>query len=218
MEVKVGLKHIDIWNDTLENAILAYEQESVSPGQIVFYGPSYFTRWAPLYGMRPLREDLPGASGAPCVINRGFGSSGCEHQLYYYPRMVRALRPRVLVYCPGFGNDSAFGYTTDESWILGQRVLMYAMTDFPDLKIYVCGSTPPRDITPEWLETAEYADTLLQSFVSKYPQCRFLDIRSREEFYRKDIFIADGVHFNQEGYDLYAAFFREALKEELAQY
>ena len=32
------------------------------------------------------------------------------------------------------------------------------------------------------------------------------------------IFVADGVHFNQEGYHRYADFFREALKEELAQF
>ena len=66
MPVKVGLKHIEIWNDTLENTVLRYEEEPIIEDQIVFYGPSNFTRWAPKYGMRPLREDILGASGAPC--------------------------------------------------------------------------------------------------------------------------------------------------------
>ena len=30
---------------------------------------------------------------------------------------------------------------------------------------------------------------------------------------RKDIFVRDMTHFNQLGYDLYAAFFREVLKD-----
>ena len=39
-----------------------------------------------------------------------------------------------------------------------------------------------------------------------------------EQFNQKDIFVEDGVHFNQAGYDLYADFYREKLKEELAKY
>ena len=97
MPVKVGLKYIEIWKDSMENAVCNYEKEPIVTDQIVFYGPSYFTRWSPKYGMRPLREDLVGKSGAPCVINRGFGSSCPEHQLYYYPRLIRPLAPRVLV-------------------------------------------------------------------------------------------------------------------------
>lgn len=218
MKVKVGLKHIEIWNDTLENTVLAYEKEPVVKDRIVFYGPSNFTRWSTQFGMRPLSQDIRGISGAVCAVNRGFGSSGCEHQLYYYPRLVRPLAPRVLVYIPGFGNDQAFGYTNEESWILGQRVLMYAMTDFPELKIYLCGATPVRDMTEEWQKSSEQTDRFLLSFADEHPQCCFVDIRNDIRFHRRDIFIPDGVHFNQTGYDLYADFFREVLKDELAQY
>ena len=40
--------------------------------------------WSKKYGMIPMRDVLLGKSGKPCVINRGFGSSCAEHQLYYY--------------------------------------------------------------------------------------------------------------------------------------
>ena len=95
MPVKVGLNHIEIWDEYMEPAIAAYEQEPQHQGQIVFYGPSYFTRWSTKYGMKPLRECLLGASGAPCAVNRGFGSSCAEQQLYYYPRAIRPLNPKV---------------------------------------------------------------------------------------------------------------------------
>ena len=111
MPVKVGLKHIEIWNSNLEKEICRYEEEPIVKGQIVFYGPSNFTRWSAKWGMTPLREAVVGKSGAPCCVNRGFGSSCPEHQLYYYHRMIKPLEPRVLVYFAGFGNGKAFGYT-----------------------------------------------------------------------------------------------------------
>ena len=34
----------------------------------------------------------------------------------------------------------------------------------------------------------------------------------------EELFVADGVHYNQKGYDLYADYFKEALKEELDKF
>ena len=217
MPVKVGLQYIEIWKDSMENAVRKYEEEPIVTDQIVFYGPSYFTRWSTKYGMTPLREVLVGESGAPCCVNRGFGSSCAEHQLYYYSRMVRPLRPRVLVYS-SYANGSSFGYTPEESWELAQRVIAYAMTDFPELRVYLCGTTPAREENEAaLLRTAKY-DAMQKEFAESHENCFFLDLRASEALCRKDIFIADGVHYNQEGYQLFADFFREALKDELAQY
>lgn len=217
MPIKVGLKHIEIWNDSMENAVSAYEREPIIRDQIVFYGPSYFTRWSTKYGMRPLREELRGASGAPCVINRGFGSSCAEHQLYYYPRMIRPLCPRVLVYS-SYANGSAFGYTPEESWELAQRVIGYAMTDFPDIRIYLCGQNAKRDPDEENTRRARLYDSLQREFVASHENCFFIDTAACTALASKDNFVPDGVHYNQHGYDLYADFFRRELAAELAQY
>ena len=40
MSIKVGLKHIEIWNDSMEKAVCKYEEEPIHKGEIVFYGPS----------------------------------------------------------------------------------------------------------------------------------------------------------------------------------
>ena len=77
--IKVGLRYIEQWKESLENQVLAYEREEAEKGQIVFYGPSNFTRWSAKWGVTPLRDELLGASGNPCVLNRGFGSSCPEH-------------------------------------------------------------------------------------------------------------------------------------------
>ena len=217
MPVKVGLQYIDIWNESMEEEIRAYEKEPVIEGQIVFYGPSHFTRWSARFGMKPMRDVLRGASGAPCAINRGFGSSCAEHQLYYYPRMVRPLKPKVLVYS-FLANGPSFGYSHEESWELAQRVIAYARTDFPDISIYLVGAHPSRDITPEKVEEHQQFAKGIMEFAEQTPNCKFINIMDYEQFFRKDIFVEDGLHYNQTGYDLYGDFCKEVLKEELEKF
>ena len=217
MPVKIGLKYIDIWKDSMEDAVLAYEREPLQKGQIVFYGPSCFTRWSEKYGMKPLRQCLFGASGEPCAVNRGFGSSCAEHQLYYYPRMIRPLEPKVLVYT-SHGNGASFGYSDEESWELAQRVIAWAQTDFPGIHIYLVGAHPFRDDSPEKRACKQVYNETLRAFAEAREDIFFLDLYEHPEFLRKDIFIDDGVHYNQDGYDLYAAFYQEALKEEFAKF
>ena len=216
MPVKVGLKYIEIWKDSMEQAVQAYEKEPTVTDQIVFYGPSYFTRWAPKYGMRPLREDIVGVSGAPCVINRGFGSSCPEHQLYYYARLIHPLAPRVLVY-HSHGNSASFGYTLEEEWELAQRVIVWTMTDFPDTRIYLVGVNPCKNMDEAYGRTRETYNGWLRAFAETHENCFFIDPVTYPPLLRQDIY-TDQVHFNQEGYDLFGEFFREALKDELAQY
>lgn len=219
MAVKVGLKFIEKWNESIEDRILLYEKEPIEKGQIVFYGPSNFTRWRREdHGNVPLREAVLGKSGKQCCINRGFGSSCTEHHLYYYNRVVCPLEPKVLVYAPGYGNAKSFGYTPDEIWNLGQRVMEYAMTDFPDLKIYLCGLHLHKSRNkPNYAELAEY-DGWLREYAEKTPNCKFVDVAGYKPLQRDDIFVADGIHFNNLGYEIYAEFFREVLKDELALY
>ena len=217
MPVKVGLHYIDIWKDSMENQVRKYEAEETPKDQIVFYGPSYFTRWGTKYGMKPLRECILGASGAPCCVNRGFGSSCSEHQLYYYPRMIRPIEPRVLVYS-SHGNGRSFGYTPEEIWELAQRVIAYTAIDFPETRIYLSGTQVSLKETPEDAAIWERYDEWQREYAATHENCFFIDVRSDESLRRDDIFVPDGVHFNQAGYDLYAEFFKKALADELRNY
>ncbi|MBR6728133.1 MAG: hypothetical protein IKM08_08050 [Clostridia bacterium] len=218
MPVRVGLQYIAQWKDSLENTVRAYEQEPAPQGQIVFYGPSNFTRWGTKYGMTPLREALVGKSGAPCCVNRGFGSSCPEHHLYYYPRMVRAIAPKVLVYSAGFGNGMAFGYTMEEILELAERVVAYARTDFPDMPIYLCGVHRNATRTEEREALILRYDERMRALAEEIPNGFFIDPKTYEPLNRTDIFVKDGVHYNQEGYQLYGEFFKAALKKELDRF
>lgn len=217
MPVRVGLQYIAQWKDSMEKAVQKYEEEPIVKGQIVFYGPSNFTRWSAKWGMTPLREAIVGKSGEHCCVNRGFGSSCPEHQLYYYHRMIRPLAPKVLVYSP-FGNSRAFGYTTEETFELAQRVVAYTQTDFPECRVYLCGSLYHKKFMEGYDEAAAKFDAMLADFAAKTPNCFYVNEKDCAGLRRDDIFVEDGVHYNQEGYHLYADFFRKALKEELDQF
>ena len=56
--------------NSLEAKIDQITSEKVEPGQIVFYGPSNFTRWSTKYKRTPLREAMPGKSGNLCCYIR----------------------------------------------------------------------------------------------------------------------------------------------------
>ena len=217
MPVKVGLHYIDLWQESMEDEVLAYEKEPVVENQIVFYGPSYFTRWSTRFGMIPLREQLLSANGEKCAVNRGFGSSSAEHQLYYYPRMIRPLKPKVLVYT-SHANGPSFGYSNEESWELAQRVIAYAQIDFPGIHIYLVGAHPSKNQTPEDVEQKRAYNRMVKEFAEKTPNCKFLDVLEYAPLDRKDIYVEDGVHFNQEGYHIYAKFYQDALRDELAMF
>ena len=212
--VKVGLRYIEKWKTDLEKQVCNYEAENAEKGQIVFYGPSNFTRWSTKYGMTPLREVLVGGSGKPCCVNRGFGSTCAEHHLYYYSRMVKALEPSVLVYSPGLGNGLGFGYTPEELWELAQRVMLYAKEDFPQLRIYLCGINLWRKKS----EAAQKTDAWMRQFAEEMPDCTYLDITDYKPLQREDIYVADNVHYNQEGYELYGEYFKEKLRHELEKF
>jgi len=219
MSVKIGLRYIDIWNESMENEVLAYEKEDIKKGKIVFYGSSTFTRWSSRFGMRPMSECLLGKSGNECVINRGFGSSCAEHHLYYYDRMIRPLEPSVLVYIP-FGNYASFGYSVEENWELAQRVVSYARTDFPDIKIYFCPTNPVKKILSfTQKQNIKRSISFMDAYCKDNSNCKLIDISSYKEFLtRQDIFAEDDIHLNQIGYNMYAEIMLEALKEELAKF
>ena len=218
MPVKVGLQYIDIWKESMEEVVSEKEKEEYPEGQIVFYGSSSFTRWSEKYGNPPLRKVLLGKSGAECSVNRGFGSSCSEHQLYYYPRMIRPLKPRVLVYTC-YGNGGAFGYSLEEIWEIAQRVIAYAQTDFPGIHIYLCSPNNTKKQTEAEIEKKRRFAEMEKEFAERTENVFFLDILNYEPLRsRKDIYVEDNVHLNPEGYQIFGEMFKEMLKEELDRY
>jgi len=213
MSIKISLQGVPKWGSNFENDAKRFEKENWEEGQIVFYGPSHFTRWNEKYAGIPMREALKGKSGKECVINRGFGSSCCEHQLYYYPKFVRPLKPSALVYAPLYPNGRSFGYTVEEDLMLAERVIAYAKADFPEMRLYIFGDNLFKRTQECFAEHNEGLQKLAELYGAT-----FLDISDYKPFQRTDIYWKDNKHYNALGYQIYKDFFSEKIKEELDRF
>ena len=195
-------------------------------GLILFYGSSSFTRWSENWKHRPLEEDIRNKDGSRAAVNHGFGTSTSEELLYYYDRAVKPWAPRALViFC--HGNDIAAGYSAGEIMFLQARLMEWARRDFPGIRLYVETGKP----TPRRAEakanvrsiTLEY-EQLLRAYRDNHPDVTLIDHTQMPDLFqpghmgdfaypRHELFVADGVHFNQDGYDVYRDIYLRVLDD-----
>lgn len=203
----------------LAKDVSRFDDAPISTGQIVFYGSSGFTRWNPKYGMRPLEEDIPGC------INRGFGGATAEELLYYYPQLIRPLKPRALVVSI-VHNDRGMGYNPNEIVTNLAKLFEFARTDFPGIRLYACDCRPTlKFVTETHLRYMPEFNQLLREYCARHEDTTFVDHIHHPIWFedpadtgdyckvRRDIFVEDDVHFNQLGYDLYTQFMKEVLED-----
>lgn len=218
---------------SLEQSIIAYEQEPVVKGKILFYGHSLFTRWgSPKWGYRRMDEDIRMKDGSLAVVNHGFGTSTSEELLYFYDRMVRPYEPRALVVAT-YSNDAMYGYGPEQTMANLSKILHWARTDFPGIKLFVVEPHPmPKGkvvtLPDKWnngLHKRENFIEMLNIYEQTHEDTKIIRLWNQPELFetpedvgdfhkvRDDIFVADQVHPNQAGYDILGRIFREALDE-----
>ena len=221
-------RDLDAWRlSELNKDAHYYEQDAIQTGKILFYGDSGFTRWNSRYGNRNLEEEFLLPDGSSSVLNHGIGGSTFEELLYFYPRLVRPYAPRAMV-IKSFGNDYGQGYSPEEMIFLFSRLLAYARADMPGIRFYVCDYKPSLKKPKDPVKQKASRDTfnrLLKEYCERHDDCTFVCLSEYPLFYnnpasagsytdlREDLFIEDQVHFNQKGYDIYADFFRDVLKD-----
>lgn len=184
------------------NEIAAYtDADAAHPpprGCVVFAGSSYIRKWT------TLATDFPGMQ----AVNRGFG--GCElADVYAYAdRIIIPYAPREVVLYAG-GNDIDAGMAPEV--VFGDFVaLMNKLRQaLPQAKLVFisCPPSPKR-----WAETAKIK--AVNTLIAKYCQAHgltFVDAFSRmlgaDGLPRPEIYDADHLHMNSQGYALW----REAV-------
>ncbi len=192
-----------------ENEIKAFEKsDSLSmpaPKQILLVGSSSFRLWT------TYKEDLAGYS----VINRGFGGSVMSDANEYFERIVSKYKPKYILVYEG-DNDIASGKSPE--------------TVLEDFKIFVGKvkkQTPkatvayiairPSIARVKIVEQQRKANQLIEAYCKSEKKLHFIDVQ--KHFYlpngelMQDIFVADKLHLNQKGYQIWTA----AIKKYLAK-
>ncbi len=170
---------------------------------IVFTGSSSFRLWT------NLTTDFPNLG----VLNRGFGGSQLSDVRQHFERVILQYQPRqVFIYCGG--NDlnakKPVSRVVDDLKAVVERI----HRELPKTRVtYVSIALNPARW--EQRDLVRQANAEIERFMAADPRRRYLDITrvmlQADGTPKPDIFVADRLHMNRKGYELWIPVIRPAL-------
>jgi lysophospholipase L1-like esterase len=188
-------------------AFEAADKKNPAPtGAVLFAGSSTIVRW------KTLAQDLPGVT----VLNRGFGGNQIKDSTYYAERMIFPYEPRAIVLRAG-GNDINAGWPVEEVFNDYKAFVAKMRSRFPQIPIYYIGLTPTIR-RREQVEAGDKLNALIAAYCKANRGLTYIDARDvsldRAGQIRPDVFVADMLHFKEEGYKLLAARVRPIIPKD----
>jgi lysophospholipase L1-like esterase len=160
----------------------------------VFYGSSSFTLWD------TLAEDFD-----PAVLNMGFGGSTLEACDYFFPRLVTPVHPRSLVVYAG-DNDLGDGRSVDQV-VCFFRALAGNVTALSPTMPFGFISVKPSPARAGILDRIRRFNDIVRAEMAARPSGYFVDVYAAMLDSggkpRRELFGADGLHLNRDGYRLW---------------
>jgi lysophospholipase L1-like esterase len=189
-----------------ESAIAGYEARDTTnapaPGCIVFTGSSFIRLWTNLVTDFP---DLP-------VINRGFGGCHLADLYHYADRIVISYAPRQVVFYAG-GNDIAAGKPPEVVFGDFVAVVTKLRAALPGVQVAFI-SCPPSPKRWQHTEGFRRVNELIADYCRRH-QMGFVNtfdlMLGPNGLPRPDVYAADQLHMNANGYALW----REAVAPHL---
>lgn len=194
-----------------EPAIRKFEEQDrrtpPPPNPIVFVGSSSIRMW----DLKKFFLDLP-------ALNRGFGGSEISDVIHFADRIVLKYRPRCIVLYAG-DNDIARGKSPRRVSDDFRRFVERIRHELPDTPILYIAIKPSIARWKLWPKMCE-ANRLIAEYCRRQPGLTFVDIATPMlEHGRppaRELFIADGLHLSEKGYQLWVEQLRPHLQKVLA--
>ena len=190
-----------------EKEIAAFERtDATNPppkGAYVFIGSSTIARW------KTLVQDLPGLP----VVNRGFGGSEIVDSTHFAPRVIFPCAPKVVVLRAG-GNDLFAGKSVEQVFADYQEFVAVVHAKLPETKIIFLSLSPS---LARWTqhEKEKAVNALIADFTKDKSFLQYIDTYDvplrADGTPRVELFVADKLHFNADGYKLFAERVRPLL-------
>ncbi len=180
---------------------------SRSKNLILFTGSSTIRMWT------TLKEDFPDRN----VLNRGFGGSYMSELLYYADSLILPHKPKVVFIYEG-DNDLGSGKKADEILESAQLLIEKIHKKLPRTLICFFAAKPS---LARWNLKESFIDfnRRLKAVTGNYQKVYYLDIWTpmigADGNVRKDLFLADGLHMNRKGYDIWKEVVDEFLNKKL---
>jgi hypothetical protein len=183
-----------------EKEIAAFERSDLTnpppKGGVEFIGSSMIRRWT------TLAQDFPGQP----VFNRGFGGSEVVDSTHFAPRVIFPYAPRMIFFRAG-GNDLAAGKSPDQVFADFQEFTATVHAKLPATEIIFISWSP----TPSrWKqhEQEKKLNELVKQFCDQTPHLQYIETYElplgADGLPRPELFVADQLHFNADGYKLLA--------------
>lgn len=192
-----------------EKEIAAFEEaDRHSPpptGALLFVGSSTIRMW------KTLADDFAGYT----VINRGFGGSELADSVYFADRIVIPYKPRMIVLFAGT-NDINAGKSPEQVFADYQAFVAKVRAALPDVRIAYLSIAP---CPSRWKQADKQmkANHLIRDFAAAHARDKLDYIEVWDQLLgpdgqpRADLYLADGLHPNAQGYKIRAAAIRPFL-------
>ena len=170
----------------------------------LFIGSSSIRLW------KTLAQDFPNLQ----VINRGFGGSQIIDSVNYAERIVIPYRPRRIVFYAG-GNDINAGKSPQQVAADFQSFVAKVHAALPRTPIaYI--SIAPNPARWAQVEKVRQANRLIEDFTKQNKHLSFINVfphmLGSDGLPRPEIFVADRLHMNAQGYALWKRVVGEHLE------
>ena len=181
------------------------KENGLTKNGILFTGSSSIRLW------NTMQEDM----GDLPVLNRGFGGSTIPDVLHFMGRYLFQHKPQIIVFYCG-ENDIAAGATPQTVFESFKTFVKIIETKLPRTKmVYI--SMKPSVARWELWEKYKEGERLIKPFVESKSHIEYMDssISMLDENGEiiKDIFIEDGLHMNEVGYEGWTKQLRPILEK-----
>jgi lysophospholipase L1-like esterase len=194
--VSASAQQAEPWDARLA-AFAAADQDTPPPSDgIVFVGSSSIEAW-----------DLPRFFPSFKTINRGISGFELDDTARLVDRLVFPYSPRIVVIYAG-DNDIAAGLTPEDVALDFSRLVTSIHTKLPQTRIVFIGLKPS---ISRWsyVEEMRAANALIRDYSAHDSLVSYIDIDHAmlgdDDKPRPDLFAADGLHLNVDGYRLWSS-------------
>jgi lysophospholipase L1-like esterase len=176
-------------------AIEARDQANPPPkGGLLFIGSSTIVRW------KTLAQDYPDQK----VVNHGFGGNQIVDSTHFADRIIFPVEPKMILLRAG-GNDIHAGKSAEQVFREFKEFVATVRAKLSDVDIVFIGLSPA---PARWSERDENRklNALVEAYIKTQPHMKYVETYDTtltpDGQAREELFVADKLHFNEEGYKL----------------
>ena len=194
----------NLWQKEIDAFADTDRRQTPPKDAVLFVGSSTFRKW------ENLRRDLPSVN----VINRGFGGSELEDVNHYFDQTVTPYQPRIIFLYAG-DNDISAGKTPERVLADFKTFMALVQEKSPRSKVYFV-SIKPSPLRWQLRDQLQQANSLIRAECEKNGKAKFIDVwaamLNEKGEPKPEIFLADNLHMNQKGYDIWREILKKYLK------